>query len=186
MSEDKDDKREDEKVIPPDERPEDKQDDEVEGGNFTMREAPTDDKPVPDSKKPPKKPDDDGYEKVCFICHRPESKVDKMIHLPNDIFVCSDCMKDISQKKKEEEKTFGLAREDSLTGLMNREAFTRQCEKFLNERALARSKTALSALLVIELTDFKKINDAYGRAYGDKAIRHTADVMCLFLVLTTR
>jgi len=86
-------------------------------------------------------------------------------------------MKDISQKKKEEEKTFGLAREDSLTGLMNREAFTRQCEKFLNERALARSKTALSALLVIELTDFKKINDAYGRAYGDKAIRHTADVM---------
>lgn len=92
MSEDKDDKREDEKVILPEDRPEDKQDDEVEGGNFTMREAPTDDKPVPDSKKPPKKPDDDGYEKVCFICHRPESKVDKMIHLPNDIYVCSDCM----------------------------------------------------------------------------------------------
>ena len=25
------------------------------------------------------KKDSDGYEKICYLCHRPESKVDKMI-----------------------------------------------------------------------------------------------------------
>lgn len=35
---------------------------------------------------------DDDYEKVCFICHRPESNAGKMIDLPNHISVCSDCM----------------------------------------------------------------------------------------------
>lgn len=36
--------------------------------------------------------DDDGYEKICFICHRPESVTGKMIDLPNNITVCPDCM----------------------------------------------------------------------------------------------
>ncbi len=36
--------------------------------------------------------DDDGYEKYCFMCHRPESVTGKMIDLPNDMHVCSDCM----------------------------------------------------------------------------------------------
>ncbi len=38
------------------------------------------------------KNDDDEYEKVCFICRRPESVAGKMIHLPNHICVCNDCM----------------------------------------------------------------------------------------------
>ena len=38
------------------------------------------------------KKDDDEYEKVCFVCHRPESVAGKMIDLPNNISVCSDCM----------------------------------------------------------------------------------------------
>ena len=36
--------------------------------------------------------DDDGYEKICFICHRPESVTGKMIDLPNHITGCPDCM----------------------------------------------------------------------------------------------
>ena len=36
--------------------------------------------------------DDDGYEKFCYMCHRPESVVGKMIELPNDMHVCSECM----------------------------------------------------------------------------------------------
>ena len=39
-----------------------------------------------------KEEDDGGYEKICFICHRPESVAGKMIDLPNNITVCSDCM----------------------------------------------------------------------------------------------
>ena len=37
------------------------------------------------------KKDDDEYEKVCFICHRPESQTGKMMDLPNNISVCPDC-----------------------------------------------------------------------------------------------
>ena len=35
---------------------------------------------------------DDDYEKVCFICRRPESVAGKMIELPNNVCVCNDCM----------------------------------------------------------------------------------------------
>ena len=33
-----------------------------------------------------------GYEDVCIICHRPESKAGRMFKLPHNICVCSDCM----------------------------------------------------------------------------------------------
>ena len=33
-----------------------------------------------------------GYEDVCIICHRPESKAGRMFKLPNNICVCDDCM----------------------------------------------------------------------------------------------
>jgi len=32
------------------------------------------------------------YEEICYLCRRPESKVGKMIHIPNQICICSDCM----------------------------------------------------------------------------------------------
>ena len=35
---------------------------------------------------------EDGYEDICFICRRPESKTGKMFQLPNRITVCMDCM----------------------------------------------------------------------------------------------
>lgn len=47
----------------------------------------TKEKSVEENKK-----EDDGYEKYCFICRRPESVAGKMIELPNHINVCSDCM----------------------------------------------------------------------------------------------
>ena len=32
------------------------------------------------------------YEKICYLCHRPESKTGKMITLPQNISICPDCM----------------------------------------------------------------------------------------------
>lgn len=48
-------------------------------------------KEVPEVVKEEKKGNEE-YEKFCFMCHRPESVAGKMIDLPNDICVCSDCM----------------------------------------------------------------------------------------------
>lgn len=42
-----------------------------------------------ENKENPKK---DEYEKICFMCRRPESKAGKMIDLPNHIHICTDCM----------------------------------------------------------------------------------------------
>lgn len=38
------------------------------------------------------KEDREEYEKVCFLCKRPESITGKMIDLPSDIHICPDCM----------------------------------------------------------------------------------------------
>lgn len=38
------------------------------------------------------KKDDNDYEAICYICRRPEHKVGKMIRIPNNICICSDCM----------------------------------------------------------------------------------------------
>lgn len=35
---------------------------------------------------------EDEYEKVCFMCRRPESKAGKMISLPGGINICTECM----------------------------------------------------------------------------------------------
>lgn len=35
---------------------------------------------------------EDEYEKVCFLCRRPESKTGPMISLPQNIHICTDCM----------------------------------------------------------------------------------------------
>ena len=36
--------------------------------------------------------EDDGYEDICYICRRPESKAGKMIHIPQNICICAECM----------------------------------------------------------------------------------------------
>ncbi len=36
--------------------------------------------------------DDDEYEKVCYVCRRPESKAGKMITMPGNMNLCVDCM----------------------------------------------------------------------------------------------
>lgn len=34
----------------------------------------------------------DEYEKICYMCRRPESKAGKMVEMPGNISVCTDCM----------------------------------------------------------------------------------------------
>ena len=35
---------------------------------------------------------EDDYEKVCYVCRRPESKAGKMITMPGNICICNSCM----------------------------------------------------------------------------------------------
>jgi len=60
------------------------------------------------------------------------------------------------------------ARRDPLTGQFNRRGFTEKLEKTLAER---QSSSRNSCLLVIDLDQFKLINDTAGQAGGDQLLR---------------
>ena len=45
-----------------------------------------------DDKETKDKDQGNDFEDICYICRRPESKAGKMIHIPNNICICNDCM----------------------------------------------------------------------------------------------
>lgn len=45
-----------------------------------------------EGKKENKKEDKNEYEKICYMCRRPESRAGRMIEMPGNIAICADCM----------------------------------------------------------------------------------------------
>ncbi len=66
------------------------------------------------------------------------------------------------------------ARTDELTGLGNRRAFNEQAEQDV-ARALRYGEPL--ALLILDLSGFKRVNDRLGHAAGDDALRAVADAL---------
>jgi len=66
------------------------------------------------------------------------------------------------------------AQTDDLTGLSNRRHFRRTLER---EIAAARTEGSPLSLLLLDLDDFKAINDAYGHERGDAALQKVAAVI---------
>jgi diguanylate cyclase (GGDEF)-like protein len=63
---------------------------------------------------------------------------------------------------------------DPLTGLMNRRAFTTRIETIWRQ---ASRNLAPVGLVLVDLDDFKKINDSCGHPFGDGALNHVAAVL---------
>jgi len=68
-----------------------------------------------------------------------------------------------------------LATTDELTGLVNRRGFVDAFERELDRTARGLTKGGL--LLMIDLDNFKNINDAHGHAAGDAALRLVAETL---------
>ena len=68
-----------------------------------------------------------------------------------------------------------LAHTDSLTGIYNRYGFDELAEKMINKNPKAKFVAVL-----LDIDDFKFINDIYGHVYGDKALKSLADNMKAF------
>jgi diguanylate cyclase (GGDEF)-like protein len=64
------------------------------------------------------------------------------------------------------------AETDPLTGCLNRRGWEQHCER---EEARCRDLGSALSVLVIDLDDFKTINDRGGHAAGDRLLRATAD-----------
>lgn len=87
---------------------------------------------------------------------------------------------DITKKKESEERIQHLASYDELTGLINRGRFMELMDEWI---AYAKTKPAIAghpqtgALLLINIDEFRYINDTYGHNIGDEFLRGAAKVL---------
>jgi diguanylate cyclase (GGDEF)-like protein len=79
--------------------------------------------------------------------------------------------KDVTEKTRVEEKLKFLAATDDLTGLWNRRHFMGRAEY---EIAQARRHGRPLCIIQLDIDHFKKINDTYGHAAGDRVLRFLA------------
>jgi diguanylate cyclase (GGDEF)-like protein/PAS domain S-box-containing protein len=81
---------------------------------------------------------------------------------------------DISDRKAAETQLQHLADHDALTGLLNRRRFI---EDLTLELKLAKREQRHSTVLVIDVDNFKYVNDSLGHHAGDQLIRSVAKVL---------
>jgi diguanylate cyclase (GGDEF)-like protein/PAS domain S-box-containing protein len=81
-------------------------------------------------------------------------------------------MQDITARRRFEEQLQHMADHDPLTGLLNRRAFQEELDRHV---ARGRRYGLEGALLVLDLDQFKAINDTLGHNTGDELIASAAD-----------
>jgi len=82
--------------------------------------------------------------------------------------------RDVSEKKRAQERLYTLAHNDSLTGLPNRILFRDRLKQAI---AFANRQKRSVALLFLDLDRFKVINDSLGHQIGDELLQFVASVL---------
>lgn len=123
----------------------------------------------------------DGYwrgESVLLNRHGEEIPVLQTIiaHRNDDgeVAYYSTIMRDITEQKRLEEQLTYLAEHDPLTGLPNRRYFNAELARQIDR---ARVNGGAVALLLIDLDEFKQVNDTLGHATGDKFLSSVARLL---------
>lgn len=80
-------------------------------------------------------------------------------------WVCAD----VTERSRRESRLQTMALTDALTGVPNRRAFMLRLEDELSR--LRKGRVTQSALVMIDIDFFKRINDSYGHAVGDVALK---------------
>lgn len=119
-----------------------------------------------------------GRESLDYPCHAPNAR--QWYHMEVNAFTCRGELlyavshRNITERKLEEESLYELARSDGLTGLANRRRF----DEFLAEKwEFCRREGLPVTVLVLDVDQFKELNDQRGHAAGDQALIQVADAL---------
>lgn len=82
-------------------------------------------------------------------------------------------LKDINAEKEREAAQAEAARRDPLTHIYNRAAF----ERVVSNSILGSSEGPCGVLMLLDIDDFKRINDQHGHLEGDKALKMVAQTL---------
>ena len=81
---------------------------------------------------------------------------------------------DISERVASEERINFMARHDTLTGLPNRAYFGELAADDMEARRFNGSASSLVSLMLIDIDDFKHVNDTFGHIVGDELLMQVA------------
>ncbi|WP_078553694.1 EAL domain-containing protein [Bacillus alkalicellulosilyticus] len=90
----------------------------------------------------------------------------RLIEFQEKLAIQAIC-RDITERKKTEERMKFLAYHDPLTQLPNRSKFTQECQTALE---FAKRNNSKLALLFLDIDNFKMINDTYGHSQADSVL----------------
>ncbi|MBL8481801.1 MAG: diguanylate cyclase [Rhodocyclaceae bacterium] len=82
--------------------------------------------------------------------------------------------REIARLQRELAEASAMVRHDQLTGALNRKGLD---ETFEREQQRARRRSASLCVAVIDLDNFKRLNDTYGHRAGDAALVHLAQTV---------
>ena len=87
-------------------------------------------------------------------------------------------IRDISDRKREEDRIRYLAEHDTLTGLLNRDALYSKANAYISGSVRGQSEVAL---IITAVTNFHQINDMFGHACGDEVLCSVARRLSSFV-----
>jgi diguanylate cyclase (GGDEF)-like protein len=85
------------------------------------------------------------------------------------------CVWQVQRQERQQQQLSELSRTDSLTGVLNRRAFVERLQASVSDHARHGTRFGL---MVLDLNEFKLVNDRFGHLAGDEVLQWTARVAC--------